>query len=144
MTLETIAPDDGVGDQRVRSHDTAQQERGGVGVAQHGLCHDVCQYQRYKTGEQSEDDEAAGVLLHTLHVHLQSGKEHDIVETHTTEEFEGVVALQDIEAILSDDDTCQHHADDVRDAQLTHHDRRQKDNHQHHKEDQCGVGNREI
>ena len=79
------------------------------------------------------------MFLHTFHVHLQSGKEHDIVKTYASEELKGVVALQNIEAILSDDNTCQYHTDDMWDTQLTHHDWREEDDQQHHKKHQCGV-----
>ena len=84
------------------------------------------------------------MLLHTLHIHLQSGEEHDIVKAHATEEFKGVVALQDMETVLADGDTCKHHTDDMRNAQFAHHNRGKQNDHQHHKEDQCGVGNWEI
>ena len=92
-----------------------------MGVTQYRLRHHVGQYQGHETGEQSEDDKATGVFLHPLHVHLESSEEHDVVETHAAEEFERVVALQDVEAILSDDDTRQYHTDDVRNTQFTHH-----------------------
>ena len=84
------------------------------------------------------------MFLRALHVHLQSGQEHDVVESHPAEELKGVVALQDVESILPDDDTRQHHADDMGDAQLTHHDRRKENDQQHHKEDKCGVGDWQI
>ena len=106
-----------------------------MGVVQHRLSHDIGKQKGYKAGEQTEDEKTVGVLLHTFHVHLQSGKEHNIIESYASEQLERVVALQNVEAILSDDDTCQHHADDMRNTQFTHHDRRKQNNHQHHKED---------
>ena len=84
------------------------------------------------------------MLLHALHVHLQTCEEHDVVESHSAEELEGVVALKDVESVFSDQDARQYHTDDMRDTQLTHHDRSKENNQQHHKEDQCGVGDGEI
>ena len=144
MTLQAIAPDDRIGDQRVRGHDTTQQEGGRRCVTKHGDGHDIRQDEGHEAREQTEDHKRTGLFLHTLHIHLQTCQEHDIIESHPPEQFEGVVTFQDIEAILADDHTRQHHPDDMRNAQFTHHDRRNKDNHQHHKEDQCGVCDREI
>ena len=75
------------------------------------------------------------MFLHTLRVHLQSSEEHDVVKSYTSKEFKGVVALQNIKAILPDDDTCEHHTDDMRNTQFTHHDRGKQNDHQHHKKD---------
>ena len=58
------------------------------------------------------------MLLHTFHVHLQSGQEHNIVETYPTKKFERVVANQNIKTILTDDDTRQDHANDMRNSNL--------------------------
>ena len=141
MTLQSVTPDDGVGDERVRGHDTTYEEGGTAGVAQHRPGHDVGHDERYETGEQTERQELIGVLLQAFQVHLQSGEEHDIVETYTAKDLERHVALQDIETIMSHGDTCQYHADDVRDAQFAHHNRCKENDKQHHEEDQRGVGN---
>ena len=68
------------------------------------------------------------MFLHALHIHLQSGEEHDIVKSHSSKQFKRVVTLKNIEAILSDHHTSQHHADDMRNTQFTHHDRCEEDN----------------
>ena len=64
-----------------------------MGVVQHRLSHDIGKQKGYKAGEQAEDDKMSGVLLHTFHVHLQSCQEHNIIESHASEQFERVVAL---------------------------------------------------
>ena len=84
------------------------------------------------------------MFLHALHIHLQSCKEHNIIESHPAKKFKGVVAFKNIETILSNHYTRQHHTDDVRNTQLTHHNWRKEDDQQHHKEDQCRVSNRQI
>ena len=144
MTLQSVTPDDRVGDERVGSHDTAQKERGCGRIAQEGHSHDISQNQGHETGEESKQQEPLGVFLCALHVHLQSGQEHDVIKTYSSEELKGVVALEDIEAVLSDSDACQHHTDDVGDTQLTHHDRRKENDQQHHKKDECGVGDWQV
>ena len=60
------------------------------------------------------------MFLHALHVHLQSRQEHDIAESDASEQFERVVTFQNVQAVLADKHTCQHHANDVRDTQFTH------------------------
>ena len=84
------------------------------------------------------------MLLHTFHVHLQSGQEHNIVETYPTKKFERVVADQNIKTILTDGDTRQNHANDMRNSKFTHHDRSKQNDHQHHKKDKSWVCNRQI
>ena len=42
--------------------------------------------------------------------------------------------------IMASRHTCQHHSDDVRNAQLAHHYRGKQNDEHHHEEDECGVG----
>ena len=104
----------------------------------------VSDNQRNGECQQSEDAEPSLVSAHAVGVHLKGSKEHDIVESNFAEQLEGVVAFKDVEAILAHGNASQHHADDVGDAQLAHDDRGEKDDKQHHEEDDCGVGYRKI
>ena len=79
------------------------------------------------------------MFLHALHIHFQSGQEHNVIKSHPAEQFKGVVTHQDVETILPDHHTRQHHTDDMRNTQFTHHNRCNEDDQQHHKEDQRGV-----
>ena len=106
--------------------------------------HDVGQSEGHEAGEQSEGDKPPRVLLHALHVHLQAGEEHDVVQSDASEEFERVVALQDVQSILADEHAGEHHADDVRNSQFAHDDRGKQDYQQYHEEYQRGVGDGEI
>ena len=139
MTLQAVAPNDGIGDEGVRRHDTSQQERGGWGVREDGRCHRIGEDEGHKACQQSKHDKRACILLDALHVHLKTCEEHDVVEAYPSEQLKRVVTLQDVEAILSDHHACQHHPDDMRNTQFAHHDRCEEDDQQHHKEDQCGV-----
>ena len=91
-----------------------------------------------------KERQPALVLLHTLHIHLKGGEEHDVIEAHTAEELERVVAHKDVEAILSYGHACQHHAYDVRNAQFAHDDGCQQNDDKHQKEDEAGVGDGKI
>ena len=143
MALKSVSADDRIGYQRVRRHNTSQQERCRRRIVEQRDRHNVGKDKRHETCEQSEKQEPPRVFLHALHVHFKSGKEHDVVETNTPEEFERVVAYQNIESILTDGDTGKYHTDDMRNTQFTHHDRSKQNDHQHHKKDKSRVCNRQ-
>ena len=103
-----------------------------------------CEQKRHGIGEKSECEKPPAVSFHALHVHLKRREEHDIVESHLAEKLEGVVACQDVEPVLSHCHAGEHHAYDVRNAQLAHDYRRKEDNQQYHKENECGVGYRKV
>ena len=111
---------------------------------QQGYAGEVCQHERQREREQTESEEAALVALYALHVHLQRGEEHDVVESDLAEQLERVVARKDVETVLADCYSGEHHANDMRDAQLAHDDRGKQNDEHHHKEYQGGVGYREI
>ena len=115
-----------------------------MAVAQYGPRHDVGEDQGYETGEQTEDQKLSGLAPDTLQVHLETGQEHDIVESDASEDLEGDIALQDVQTIFTDDDTRQYHTNDVRNAQFTHDNRRKENNHQHDEENHRGVSYWEI
>ena len=105
---------------------------------------EIRQDKRHHEGEKTENQETSLVFLHTLHVHLQSGQEHDVVQSHTPEKLKRRVAFQNVEAILPHKHTRQHHADDVRNAQLAHDDGGKQNDAEHDKENQCRVCDGEI
>ena len=144
VALQAVAHGDGVGYQCVGSHDAAEQQRGGGRIVQAHRGHGVGDGHGNECGEDSEDEKLAGVFLQSLHVHLQAGKEHNIVHAHFAEELEGVVAHQDVESVLAHEHTRQHHTYDMRYAQLAHDDGGKQDDAQHHKKHQCGVGDGEV
>ena len=144
LALQPIAADNGVGDQRVRRHDTGQQQGGSRRIAQQADAGEVVHHKRYGEGQQTEKQRAVFVALQAVEVHLQRSQKHDVVEAHPSEEFKGCVARENVKTILSHEHTGQHHADDVRDAQLAHDDRSQQDDEQYHEKDQRGVGDGEV
>ena len=84
------------------------------------------------------------MALHALQVHLQCGEKHDVIETHASEQFKTVVTHEYVEPVFAHEHAGKHHSDDVGNAQLAHDDGGQKDNQQHHEENQCGVGDGKI
>ena len=97
-------------------------------------------YGGHGEGEQSEHSEAPLVAPYALDVHLERGKKHDIVESYLAKQLERVVAHQYVQAVLTHGNTCQHHSDDMRNAQLAHHYRGKQNDEHHHEEDERGVG----
>ena len=96
-------------------------------------------HKRNGEGQHTEHQRPAPVLLQVLQVHFQTGKEHDVVDTHLSEQLETAVALQDVETVLTDNHTGQNHADDVGDTQAAQQDRGKEDDHQHQEENPGGI-----
>ena len=94
MALQTVFRDDGVGYQRVRRHDAAEQQGGLTRVVEQMDAGIIDHDEGDKEREQSENRHFPEVLLGALHVHFKSGKEHDEIETHLSEDFERGIALQ--------------------------------------------------
>ncbi len=86
--LQSISRNDRIGYQGIGSHDAAQQEGSPDGIVQQPDAHAEGEEEGNETGEQTIDDEPRFVLLHTLHVHLQGGEEHDVIESHLAEQLE--------------------------------------------------------
>ena len=122
VACQSVPSYDGVGDQRVRGHDGCKQEGCQRRVVQQPRRHGVGYRKGCKESKHAENSHAAAVPLQSLHVHLQSGKEHDVIESDTSEKLKRGVALQYVQSVLSHDDTRQHHADDMRNAQPSHDD----------------------
>ena len=144
LALQSIAADNGVRDKCVRRHDTGQQQGGSRRIAQQADTCDVVYRKGYGKGQQTKDQRTVFVALQAVEIHLQRGKEHDVVEAYPAEEFKGGVAREDVQPVLTNEYTGQHHANDMRDAQLAHDDRSQQDDEQYHEEDQRGVGDGEV
>ena len=111
---------------------------------QHGNTGEPCQQKRHNECEYAEDTYLQAVFAQVFHVHLQTGKEHNVIHSHFSEQFEGVIRSQDIQTMLAHNDSCYHHTNDMRNTQLAHYDRSKQYDHQHDKENQCRVGDREI
>ena len=139
MTRHAVTPHNGICHQGVRSEDTRQQQRGAHAESQIRHPYPHADAEGDAERQHPEYQSLPDVLLQVLQVHFQTGKEHDVVDTHLAEELETAVPLQDVEAILADDHPRQNHADDVRNTQAPQDDGRKKDNHQHQKEYPSGV-----
>ena len=142
--LQSVSRNDRIGNQRIGCHDAAQQE-GSLGrVVEQPDAHAIGEEERYKTGEQAIDKQSRLVLFHAFHIHLQCSEEHDVIESHLSEELKRRVALQDIQSVFAYEHTCQHHTDDVRDTEFTHDDRGKEDDEEHYEEYQRRVCDREV
>ena len=142
--LQTISGNDRVGYQGIGSHDAAQQKRCPGGIVQQPDAHAEGEEEGNEAGEQTIDDEPRFVFLHTLHVHLQGGEEHNVVESHLAEQLERCISFQDVQSVFTHEDTRQHHSDDMRNSEFTHDDRGKEDDEEHYEEDQRRVGNWKI
>ena len=81
---------------------------------QQGNSHQVSQSQRYQTGQQSEDEKTLFVAFDTFHVHLQTGQEHDVIESYASKKVERAVALQNVQSVLAYEDASKYQTDDMR------------------------------
>ena len=59
----------------------------------------------------SEDDTSHAVLLQVLHVHLQTGKEHDEVDAYLAKHLERGIALKQVESVFAHHHTGKNHSD---------------------------------
>jgi hypothetical protein len=55
--------------------------------------------------------------MYAAHIHLQSCKEHNKIDTYLTKDFKTSVTLYNIKAMLTYQDTCQYQSNDMRSAQ---------------------------
>jgi hypothetical protein len=51
--------------------------------------------------------------MYAAHIHFQSCKEHNKIDTYLTKDFKTTVTLYDIKAMLTYQDTCQYQSYDV-------------------------------
>ncbi len=141
---QAVAAYDGVGDQRVRGIHTGEEHGGGQPVVQQAHAAPYAENHRDEEGEETENERFDPVLLEVFHIHLQAGKEHDVVEPHFSEQLETAVALQDIKSVLPYDNSGKNHTDDMRDVQTPQHHRGKQDDGEHQEEHPCGVRYREL
>ena len=95
-----------------------------------------------KDGKSHKQGTALG-LFHLLHIYLQAGKEHYIIEPHFAKQFETGIALKHIEPVGPNEQTRQNHSNDVRHTQLIEDKRRKQHNAQHTQKNPGGLGNGE-
>ena len=123
---KAVAHDYWVGDDGVRGVHTGQEHGGHHAVLKHGAVDYEAHQHRYDEGHQPVGERPHAVLHEVGHVHLEAGEEHDVVQADVPEEVERVVLGQDVEPVRADHNPREHHADDVRDAQLAHDDGREQ------------------
>ena len=144
MSRQSVSSYYRIGYQRIRSHDCRKQKRCQRDIAQKTDTHKIGHCKGDKEGQHTENHHPITVFLQSLHIHFQTCKEHDIVQSYTSKKFKRGITLKNIQSIFSNKDTCQHHTNDMWNAQSSHDDRRKQYHQQNNKENQCRVGYREI
>ena len=139
MPRHAIAPHNGVCHQGVRCQNTGKQQRCAHTEPQQRHAYPHTDAKGDEEREHPEYKRLREVLLEVLQVHLQTGQEHDVVDTHLAEQLETAVALQDVETILAYHHAGQNHTDDVGDAQAAQEDRCKEYDHEHQEEYPSGV-----
>ena len=141
---QTITQHDGIGHQRMAGIHGRHQYGCGNAVAQEGGV--GCETYEHREGkaEQTQRQSAALYLLDVLHVHLQRGEEHDIVEAYLAKEFKTSIAVEDMKAVRTYQHARKNHSHNRGDAQPFEQHRRKEDDAQDDKENPCRVGDGQI
>ena len=98
----------------MRSIHTCQQYRREKTISQHTHTTPYSQHHRNQKGKPAEHETFRPVLLKVLHIHLKTGKEHDIIEPYFAEQFETTVSVEYMKAVFANQDTRQNHAYNMR------------------------------
>ena len=114
QTGQSVTADNRISNQSVRSIHTGEQHCGKETVSQHAHTAPYTQRHRNQESKQAEDNALHPVFLEVLHVHFESGKEHDIVKPHFTKQFEAAVTVEHMESVFADQHTGQNHTDNMR------------------------------
>ena len=101
---------------------------------------DNAKNERNGEGEDAEAKPLTPMLLHTAHLQLQAGEEHNIVDANLSEKLERRIVGQEVEAILADKDACQDETNDRGNSESSEQQRCKQNDTEHHKEYPCGVG----
>ena len=93
---------------------TCQQHRREKTISQHTHTTPYSQRHRNQKGEPAEHETFRPVLLKVLHIHLKTGKEHDVIESYFAEQFKTTVAVEHMKAVFANQHTRQNHAYNMR------------------------------
>ena len=130
---QAVAQHNGVGYQRVRGIHGGHQHRSGRTIAQHRVG-GIANAHRYDKTEQTERGGAPLDALHVLQVHLERGKEHDVVKPHLAKQLKAGVALKHTEPVGADEHAGKYHAHYRGHAQLVEQHGRKEYDAQHNEE----------
>ena len=72
----------------------------------------------------------AAVLLELAKIDLQPRKEHDVQQTHRSEQHDAAVAQHEVQTIGADERPCDDQPDEVRDLEPVQHNRSEQDDEQ--------------
>ena len=139
VARHTVTNHDGIGYQGVGGVHAGQQHRGHQTVFQQEHVAHHAHSQRDDEGRKPQRQRLPADALHVLHVHLQAGEEHDVVQPHVAEKLETAVAVEHVQPVRSDEHASQNHAYNMRDAQLPQQYGRKQDDAQYQKEYPSGI-----
>ena len=102
------------------------------------------QSKRDGEGQHTEHQRPAPVLPQVLQVHFQTGKEHDVINSHLSEQFEAAVTFQNVESVLTDYHSSQNHTNDMGNPQPSQQNGGKENDHQHKEKYPCRISYREM
>ena len=114
QTGQPVTADNRISNQGMGSIHTGKQYGSKKTIPQHAHTAPYTQRHRNQEGKQAEDNTFHPVFLEVFHVHFKSGKEHDIVKSDFTEQFETAVTIEHMESVFADQHTRQNHTDNMR------------------------------
>ena len=123
---------------------TGQQNRSSQTITKQVKIGPYTYSQRKNKSQQSQHGSLYTNALKILHVHFESGKEHDIIKSHLAKQLKTAVTCQYIESMLTDNDSCQNHTDNVRNTQPFQNNGSEQYNNQHQEKNPRRVGDRKM
>ena len=107
MTPQSVAAYSWICHQRVATVDTGHQDTGEYTEVKQIVTGKKTQEEGNQEGKETKLDSVTPVMLHTAHIQLQSRQEHDVVDTHLSEQLKGTVPVQYVQPVLSNQHTGQ-------------------------------------
>ena len=141
---QAIASHDGIGHQSVGGEDAGQQQGGQQTVVEEVIARHQTQHEGDDGGDDSEGESFDSVLLQVLEVHFQSGQKHDEVDAHLAKQLKRGIARQDVEAMFTNEYTCQNHSDEMGNVQFAENHRGKQCHAEHEEEYPGGVGDGQV
>ena len=144
VARDAQAADDGVGDERLRSEESGQQDRRMDGVAEDEVPGREAEHHRHREGVEPEHQAVPPRAPEVGRVHLQPREEHDVEESGRARENDAAVAQHEVQAVGADDGAGDDEPQQVGHLELVEQQGRgQHDGHDEH-ELQDGVFERQL
>ena len=119
VTRHPVSNHDRIGYQGVRGIHTGQQNGSHQAVFQEEHIADDTHRQGKNKCRQPQRQRLPTNPFHVLHIHLQTGQKHDVIQAHVPEQFKTAVLVQHMQTVWPNQHTGQNHADNVGYLQFT-------------------------